>query len=567
MRISTALVGVIGLVAGTVAVASPSAVSMEPMESGGSVSLVGVDSTVPAGTEAEGYTAISQRTDNNVFAVRASDGTLERIKSDANVALDIPSGPGGVAGKRILSLGASGSAGGEIVGVVTDDGLPHVWGSTASAADLAGVVNGLTSAELLGGSGAPAKAARMAANGEIIGILLDDGRVGVATYAIIDEVGAYIYRVLDLPEQVEQVDIFSEKPGLVLRLANGGVLIWNHDSTSQGTVTVPAFPEMAGRPSGPADPLVDVQASKQVAVGVTAAGKVYAMKSDGTRIDDTMLPPNLPTPGATVEGNPVEAALIAVSGATVYLYVVRTDADKLYVYGRSSGSVAAKVAAYREQVDGLDLSGKTISSVTGGIANLQVILADVVVPPMEVVSAATIASSTGDLGNPKVGDTLTGTPATFNATEGVVLTNQWLANGIEIDGATELTLALSSAEVGKQITFRTTAVRGEESVSGTSSEVGPVAEPAVVIPPVPNPADTPACQAAQAAAGSAQVALTEATAKVKKAKTKLKKAKKAHKPAKKIKKLKKKLKKAKKAQKAASSASATASANVTAKCS
>jgi hypothetical protein len=175
------------------------------------------------------------------------------------------------------------------------------------------------------------------------------------------------------------------------------------------------------------------------------------------------------------------------------------------------------------------------------------------VPDLAVAANPTIA------GTPQVGSTLTGTPATFNATDGVTVTNEWLVNGEVIAGATGTTLALTSAHAGKTIAFRTTAVRGAETVSSTSAAVGPVAAPQV--------GPTPECLAAQAAAGAAQAALGGAQAKVVKAKAKLKKAKKAKKPAAKVKKLKAKLKKAKQAQKAASSALATASANVTAKCS
>lgn len=79
-------------------------------------------------------------------------------------------------------------------------------------------------------------------------------------------------------------------------------------------------------------------------------------------------------------------------------------------------------------------------------------------------------------GTPKVGETLTGTPATFNdTTSGVTVTNQWLADGEAIDGATGTTLELAEAQLDAEITFRSTATRdGDDPVSSESEAVGPV---------------------------------------------------------------------------------------------
>lgn len=85
---------------------------------------------------------------------------------------------------------------------------------------------------------------------------------------------------------------------------------------------------------------------------------------------------------------------------------------------------------------------------------------------------ATSASAVS--GKAQVGKALTGTPATFApAPESV--TYQWLADGVPIPGATGTTFVPTAAQVGKQITFRTTAsaARYADGVS-TSAPTAPV---------------------------------------------------------------------------------------------
>ncbi|WGX94855.1 hypothetical protein [Nocardioides sp. L-11A] len=540
--------------AGALGVA-PGAVAAVPVpaERGGAIVQVEETQTQVLGTEGESYTAISTPYSHGAYAVRADDRTLERINSNGSASYDIPPE---LATEPIRSLDSSSNR----VAVLTDDGLPHVWGPVAAFVTAANA--GMASTTLLGGTGDPAEATQITVAGTyLVGVLLADGRVGVFSRMAgsVD-----LYRVLDaatLPEKVVQIEGFGA--ALVLRLENGGVLIWDSGGTSgtdpQGTITVPASPELAGRPSGPADKLLDIQVNNdpigdRFVVGVTEAGKVYAESlQNGTPYPES----GLPAVGDR-EGKAVEAAVVP-GNAGVGVFLVRTDQNKLYLYSNN----LTVLPGWQAEVDGLDLTGKEVVSVTGG-TSFQLILADEVIPPLAVDADPTIASS-GDLASPKVGDTLTGTPATFNATEGVTLTNQWLADGAEIEDATGTTFTLTSAQVDKDITFRTTAVRDPESIEATSDPVGPVKEPVVVTPPIPGP--TPECLAANAAASAAQAALGASQAKVAKAKAKFKKAKKAHKPAKKVKKLKKKFKKAKKAQKAAAATSAIAASQATAACS
>lgn len=77
-------------------------------------------------------------------------------------------------------------------------------------------------------------------------------------------------------------------------------------------------------------------------------------------------------------------------------------------------------------------------------------------------------------GTAKVGQTLTGKPAVFND-DAATLKNQWLANGAPIAGAAGTSLKLAAAQVGKKITFRTTATLGTETAESVSDPTAAVA--------------------------------------------------------------------------------------------
>ncbi|MGJ9412651.1 hypothetical protein ACHAAC_08060 [Aeromicrobium sp. CF4.19] len=94
------------------------------------------------------------------------------------------------------------------------------------------------------------------------------------------------------------------------------------------------------------------------------------------------------------------------------------------------------------------------------------------VGPVLVVLAATDAPTIE--GTPQVGETLTGTPATFNDDEGVEIANRWLAGGEPISGETGSSLELTADQVGQEITFESIATRGDDTASDVSAPVGPV---------------------------------------------------------------------------------------------
>ncbi|MFI5430084.1 Ig-like domain repeat protein [Aeromicrobium sp. UC242_57] len=79
-------------------------------------------------------------------------------------------------------------------------------------------------------------------------------------------------------------------------------------------------------------------------------------------------------------------------------------------------------------------------------------------------------------GAPTVGQTLTATPSEFSGAPTAV-TGQWLADGTEIAGATATTLTLTAAELGKKITYASTATKAPAapviSISAQTAAVQP----------------------------------------------------------------------------------------------
>ena len=74
-------------------------------------------------------------------------------------------------------------------------------------------------------------------------------------------------------------------------------------------------------------------------------------------------------------------------------------------------------------------------------------------------------------GTPQVGLTLTATPATLSLTPDAPATGQWYADNDPIAGKTGTTLALDAPLVGKSISYRTTATRGEDTITSASAPV------------------------------------------------------------------------------------------------
>jgi hypothetical protein len=83
-------------------------------------------------------------------------------------------------------------------------------------------------------------------------------------------------------------------------------------------------------------------------------------------------------------------------------------------------------------------------------------------------------------GTPEVGKAVTATPATFSLEPDSPATGQWYAGADPIAGQTGTSLVLDATTIGKKISYRSTATRGDETVTSTSNEVGPVTKVASI---------------------------------------------------------------------------------------
>lgn len=77
-------------------------------------------------------------------------------------------------------------------------------------------------------------------------------------------------------------------------------------------------------------------------------------------------------------------------------------------------------------------------------------------------------------GTAKVGETLTGDDGEWSGTPAPVITRQWNADDIAIEGATGSTYDLVEGDENAEITITVTATNSAGSASETSAPVGPV---------------------------------------------------------------------------------------------
>lgn len=117
------------------------------------------------------------------------------------------------------------------------------------------------------------------------------------------------------------------------------------------------------------------------------------------------------------------------------------------------------------------LDGQPVSAVAMGVTH-----AAAIITSFRDVTKPTIA------GTPKVGQTLTATPATFSLTPDTVA-GQWYAGSDPIAGKTATTLALDTSLVGKTVSYRTTANRGGQDIVSASAATAPVTPVTIPQPP------------------------------------------------------------------------------------
>lgn len=235
-----------------------------------------------------------------------------------------------------------------------------------------------------------------------------------------------------LPETglTDLVDVSASLFQVLALRADGTIVAWNHPF-------FPAFgtlPELGGRKV------------TQIATGNTANGLV---------LDDGSIEiwgPAPPADGPDLEGERVVSLDLYTNAGAV------TDDGTVY----SWGSVDALATIPEE------LTGEPVASVTMGDKHAIAVVTTFRALSKPVVSGSTI-----------VGSTLTAEPAAFSLAPDSTPTGQWYAGGEAISEATGTSLVLDQSMVNKKVTYRTTAIRDDETVVSSSDEVGPVSLPTV----------------------------------------------------------------------------------------
>jgi hypothetical protein len=156
-------------------------------------------------------------------------------------------------------------------------------------------------------------------------------------------------------------------------------------------------------------------------------------------------------PPAATDGKEI-VALAANSRA----YFAFDSAGEAYVWGDN----AILDTKFRELPEGVDPA-----NITGLAANDTFAIA--------IQATFGFVAKPAITGTATVGQTLTATPATFTDTPDDTM-GQWLANGTEIASATDTTYKLTSNELGKTISYRETATRGEATATATSDPTAKV---------------------------------------------------------------------------------------------
>ncbi|MFS3129370.1 Ig-like domain repeat protein [Nocardioides sp. Bht2] len=257
--------------------------------------------------------------------------------------------------------------------------------------------------------------------------------------------------------------------------SDGTVVTWGENTYGQTNV-----------PAG----LTDVV---KVAAG---SAQVYALRANGTVVawgrsvqNQLVLPPELTVPGSVKDiearvagglalladgtlrswgqnttGEPasaVNAVPASVNGLTITQIASTTSYATNLAIDSTGGIHVWGLPTQLPSAIPAGLDGRTLSHVAVGGE-----LAVAIQRKVMTITASTVT------GTAKQGSTLTGTPATFSGAP--TLSYQWLANGTPISGATERTLTLGSAQVGKRISFRTIALDGSTPLNSDSTQTAAV---------------------------------------------------------------------------------------------
>lgn len=346
----------------------------------------------------------------------------------------------------VVSVAATNRA----TGVVTLDGHVRVWGATG-AAEAEEVPSGITNAAAI--SLSLNQGAVLHNDGSITGWGAPDGvdpspvaevPTDLRAKAIAVHAGGTGYAVrldgtlttwgnapaFELPTTglTDLVDVSVSNVHVLALRADGSIVTWGAPVPA-----VTAVPDFGGKKA------------VKITTGANLSGVVF---EDGT-ID--------------VWGAPVPAGRPAFDGLTpastvvslgLWAHGVALTADgAVHVWGANTDLTTVPAA----------LTGEPVSAVTMGqfhVAAIVTAFRDLTKPTIE--------------GQSKVGQTLTATPATFSLTPDSAATGQWYAGESAIEGQTGTSLALTAAQLGQPISYRSTATRGDDTVVSASLAVGPV---------------------------------------------------------------------------------------------
>lgn len=356
------------------------------------------------------------------LAIRA-DGTLQQFGATAHM----PELPSHVVGKQVRSADIFSFA---KAAAVFEDGSMTVWGLPA------GLLPGtFTPEDLVGGEGEPSKGVQTAQAGAVNLTRLEDGRVSLYS----PTTGA--------PEIVKDWDTDEILTGAVDVTVSGAFGFILCDDGSVIRVNA-AGDLLALAPANAEDPIVQIENT----FGLRQSGQVVTWTNT---VENSVVDLTSRTPA--IAGNIVE---LAAAGGNV---LVRSD----------QGNVEAWIAANGLLIDlPSDVQGRVLAvsgSNSAATNPFALIVGDSDEIPGLGVDANPIIT-----GTPQVAETLTGTPATFTGDPDSI-TNQWFADDDPIDGATGSTLLLTEAELGKVITFVSTAAKeGVDSVTSKSDPTDPV---------------------------------------------------------------------------------------------
>lgn len=317
-------------------------------------------------------------------------------------------------------------------GAVLADGSVAVWGQSALKG--AGDPDAPWPTKVPEALQQPGATTRLSIGDSGAAAVTSDGKV--VTWGTIDD--------STVPEDLKVVGAAQD----VAVSAYGGVFVLRTDGSLEafgGGIDVPADLQAPGS-------VKQVSAVFVGAYALTTTGKVVGL---GYVSNDYA---NAPAAPAALDGKTV-TTLGAHWGPSV---AVTSDGD-IVAWNCQAGFAPQECPAVPSSFSAADISALA----TGG--DTVIALSRAVLP----VAKPTIA------GLATVGQTLTGTPGTFSG--GGTVTNQWLADGQPISGATGSTLVLAEAQKGAAISFRSTATKGDVTKTQTSDATSAVASGSAAI--------------------------------------------------------------------------------------